>query len=61
MKPVYLSLDQWQTVRRSLEQASDLLLEQSGEAHTKEARQMLFALSEGRKRLAENILNQLAD
>jgi len=61
MKPVYLSLDEWQTVQKCVEQASDLLLEQSGDAQYKEARDILFALSEGRKRLAENILNQLAD
>ena len=60
MKPVYLSLAQWETVRRCIQQASESLLVQSYEAgDNKEAREALFNLSERRKRLAANILDQL--
>ena len=61
MRPVYLSLAQWLAVRECINQASESLLEQSGEAQNKETREALFALSERRKRLAENILDQISD
>ena len=62
MKPVYLSLAQWQDVRQCIKQASESLLVQSYEAgDNKEAREALFNLSERRKRLAADILDQISD
>jgi len=61
MRPVYLSLAQWQAVRDCIKQASESLLEQSSEAQYKETREALFALSESRKRLAADILDQISD
>ena len=62
MKPVYLSLAQWQDVRQCINQASESLLVQSYEAgDNKEAREALFNLSERRKRLAADILDQISD
>ena len=62
MKPVYLSLAQWQDVRQCIKQASESLLVQSYEAgDNNERRKALFSLSESRKRLAADILDQISD
>ena len=62
MKPVYLSLAQWQDVRQCIKQASESLLVQSYEAgDNNEKRKALFSLSESRKRLAADILDQISD
>ena len=62
MKPVYLSLAQWQTVCRCIQQASASLVVQSYEAgDNKELREALFNVSERRKRLAADILDQISD
>lgn len=62
MKPVYLNLAQWQEVNRCILQVAESLLVQSYESsYNKEEGKVLFNMSERKRQLAANILDQVAD